>query len=84
MRLTKKRGRLHVRFGVRIGVRFGVRFAAKGVPQLNVMIFFAEMCRQTIVMGVSRRIGSLFGLPANRAWNRTRNRTRIRTRVDGP
>jgi hypothetical protein len=32
-------------------------------------------------MGVSRRIGSLFGLPANRAWNRMRNRTRICTRV---
>jgi hypothetical protein len=35
-------------------------------------------------MGVSSRIGSLSGLPANRAWTRMRNRTRIRTRVDSP
>jgi hypothetical protein len=28
-------------------------------------------------MGVRRRIASLSGLPANRAWNRTRNRTRV-------
>jgi hypothetical protein len=35
-------------------------------------------------MGVRWRIGSLFGLNANRARNRTAIRTQIRTRVDGP
>jgi hypothetical protein len=78
------RGRLHVRFCERTSVRFGVRFAAKGVPQLNFTICFAEMCRQTNVMVVSRIIVSLYSLPANCAWYRTRNRTRIRTRVDSP
>jgi hypothetical protein len=47
------RGLLHVRFHVRIiGVRFGVRFAANGILQLNFLFVFAELCRQTIVMGV--------------------------------
>jgi hypothetical protein len=45
-------GRLHVRFCERIGVRFGVQFAANGSPQVNFLFDFAEMCRQTIVMGV--------------------------------
>jgi hypothetical protein len=49
-------------------------------PGIDFMICFTEMCLPTIVIGVRRRIGSLSGLSANRAWNRTQ----IRTRVDGP
>jgi heme/copper-type cytochrome/quinol oxidase subunit 3 len=75
------RGRLHVQFYVGIGVRF----AAKGGEQGNFYDFFLlkYVYIQTIVMGVSRRIGSLSGLPANRACNRTRNRTRIRALASG-
>jgi cytosine/uracil/thiamine/allantoin permease len=43
---------IHVPFCVRIGVQFGIRFAAKGVPQVNLRLVFAEMWRQTIVMDV--------------------------------
>jgi hypothetical protein len=41
-------GRLHVRFCI----RNGVRFAAHGVSQVNFQFVFAEMCRQTVDMGV--------------------------------
>jgi hypothetical protein len=44
----------------------------------------AEMCKQTIIMGDRKRIGSLFCLPTNRARNRMAIRTEIWTRVDGP
>jgi hypothetical protein len=77
-------GRLHVRFSTRIPIRFGVQFAAKGVEQVNFLIFFSEICKQTIVMGDGKRIGSLFCLRTNRARNHMAIRTQIRTRVDGP
>jgi hypothetical protein len=46
--------------------------------------FFAEMCKQTIVMGDSKIIGSLFCFLTNRARNRMVIRMLIRTRVDSP
>jgi hypothetical protein len=49
---ARLRGRLHVRFRLRIGVRFGVRFATKRILKVHFEFFLAEMCRQTIVMGV--------------------------------
>jgi hypothetical protein len=52
-------------FCVRISVQFVVGFAAKDV--LRHKFFFAEMCRQTIVMGLRLQIGSLYGLDANHA-----------------
>jgi hypothetical protein len=48
------------------------------------MIFFAEMCKQAIVMGDRKRIGSLLWLRTNRARNRLAIRTQIQTRVNGP
>jgi hypothetical protein len=78
------RGRLHVRFSIRILIRFGVRFAAKDVQQVHFCFFLLEMCKQTIVMGDRKIIGSLFCLGTNCARNRTAIRMQIRTRVDGP
>jgi hypothetical protein len=75
------RGRLHVRFSIWIPVRFGVRFAAKSAQQVIFWVFLVKMCKQTIVMGDRKRIGSLFCLRTNRARNRTAILTRIRTRV---
>jgi hypothetical protein len=49
-----------------------------------ILIFFAEMCKQTIVMGDIKRIGSLFCFLTNRARNRMAIRTQIQTRVDSP
>jgi hypothetical protein len=46
--------------------------------------FFAEMCKQTIVMGDRKRIRSLFCFLTHRAMNRMAIRTQIRTLVDGP
>jgi hypothetical protein len=48
------------------------------------LIFFAEMCKQTIVMGDRKRIGSLLCFLTNRARNRMAIHTQIRTRVDSP
>jgi hypothetical protein len=42
------------------------------------------MCKQTIVMGDRKRIGSLFCFLTNRARYRMAIRTQIRTRVDIP
>jgi hypothetical protein len=42
------------------------------------------MCKQTIVMGDRKRIGSLFCFLTNRAPNRMVIRTQIQTRVDIP
>jgi hypothetical protein len=61
-----------------------VRFAAKGVQQVNFLFFVADMCKQTIVMGDRKRIGSLFCFLTNRALNRMAIRTQIRKRVDSP
>jgi hypothetical protein len=48
------------------------------------LIFVAEMCKQTIVMGDRKRIGSLFCFLTNRARNRMAICMQIRTRVDSP
>jgi hypothetical protein len=73
-----------VQFPIRIPIRFVVRFAAKGVQQDHFDFVFAEMCKQTIVMGDRKRIGSLFCFLTNLARNRMAIRTQIRTRVDSP
>jgi hypothetical protein len=46
--------------------------------------FFAEMCKQTIVMGDRKRIRSLFCFLTNHARNRMAIHKQIRTRVDSP
>jgi hypothetical protein len=78
------RGCLHVQFPIRIPIRFVVRFAAKGVQQVNFDFVFAEMCKQTIVKGDRKIIGSPFCFLTNRARNRMAIPTQIRTRVDSP
>jgi hypothetical protein len=78
------RGRLHIRYCVRFHVRFRVRFGAKGEWYFKLCFVFPEMCRQTVEIGVRRRIGSISGLQLNCASNRTQNHTWNRTRVDGP
>jgi hypothetical protein len=75
---------LHLRFPIRIPIRLGVPLAAKGVKQVNFWFLFAEMCKQTIVMGARKRIVPLFSFLTNRARNRMAIRTQIRTRVDSP
>jgi hypothetical protein len=45
---------------------------------------FTKIRRQTVVMGVRGRIGSISSLHAMRAKNCMRNRTQKCTRVDGP
>jgi hypothetical protein len=73
-----------VQFSIKIPIRFGVRFAARGVQQVVFSFVLAEMCKQTIIMGERKRIGSLFCFLTNRARNRMAIRTEIRTRVDSP
>jgi hypothetical protein len=73
-----------VRFSIRIPIRFGVRLAARGVQQVIFSFVLVEICKQTIILGDRKRIGSLFCLHTNRARNRMAIRTEIRTRVDRP
>jgi hypothetical protein len=46
------RGCLHVRFCVRIAIRLVERFASQGLPLVNLLFVFAEMCSQSIVVSV--------------------------------
>jgi hypothetical protein len=92
MTLASDSGRIGVKtatstvagFNLPSAIRFVVRFAARGVQQVVFSFVLAEMCKQTIIMGDRKRIGSLFCLRTNRAGNRMAIRTEIRTRVDGP